>query len=277
MKKLIALSITLLTLPLTASHVKPGNVISDNQALIDATSRPQVDTPNIEVLVRALLQSGANTDAYDEAGWSPLHLATAAGKDAVVKVLLDHRFPVDITTREHIQVTPLALAAMHGHTSTAKLLLEHGANPNMQDRTGCSPAHTAVVYRQLPLLKLLVRYGADLSLNLYLGNASILVLACDPNSKSEISYDIIEYLLDRQAPYPGGCEALAAQREQRQPELATFLRKYKQRVLCSACDQVLEKKNICTGCRKVWYCNQKCQQHHWPLHKKLCKLSKDTQ
>lgn len=47
---------------------------------------------------------------------------------------------------------------------------------------------------------------------------------------------------------------------------------------CSYCNQsISERIRICSGCRKVAYCDSKCQKSHWKVHKKKCfyALSKD--
>lgn len=40
---------------------------------------------------------------------------------------------------------------------------------------------------------------------------------------------------------------------------------------CENCDQVIrERIQLCSGCKKVAYCNVQCQKTHWKLHKKTC-------
>lgn len=51
---------------------------------------------------------------------------------------------------------------MMGSTSVAKLLLEHGANPNVEDSsTGTSPLHDAAWTGFLETVQLLVKHHAD--------------------------------------------------------------------------------------------------------------------
>jgi ankyrin repeat protein len=42
-----------------------------------------------------------------------------------------------------------------------KLLLEHGANPNIQDENGDTPLHWTAQWGRLDVVKLLLVYGAD--------------------------------------------------------------------------------------------------------------------
>ena len=40
---------------------------------------------------------------------------------------------------------------------------------------------------------------------------------------------------------------------------------------CEHCDQeIVERIQLCSGCKKVAYCDLTCQKSHWKLHKKTC-------
>ena len=41
---------------------------------------------------------------------------------------------------------------------------------------------------------------------------------------------------------------------------------------CDTCSE--EKAKKCANCKSVDYCNQVCQKHHWPVHKKYCAKEK---
>ncbi|EIW85735.1 hypothetical protein CONPUDRAFT_135346 [Coniophora puteana RWD-64-598 SS2] len=46
---------------------------------------------------------------------------------------------------------------------------------------------------------------------------------------------------------------------------------------CASCDGHQNHSSArlqrCAGCKRVMYCSTDCQRAHWPIHKKLCKLS----
>lgn len=46
---------------------------------------------------------------------------------------------------------------------------------------------------------------------------------------------------------------------------------------CASCnghrDPSSNRLQRCAGCKRVMYCSVECQRAHWPIHKKLCKLS----
>ena len=42
---------------------------------------------------------------------------------------------------------------------------------------------------------------------------------------------------------------------------------------CENCGMIIQRIHICSGCRKVAYCNKQCQRTHWKTHKKTCTYS----
>ncbi len=48
---------------------------------------------------------------------------------------------------------------------------------------------------------------------------------------------------------------------------------------CENCDtEIVDRILVCAGCKKVAYCNYRCQKAHWKQHKKTCSyaLKKDN-
>ncbi|KAH8584920.1 acyl-binding protein [Cryptosporidium sp. chipmunk genotype I] len=58
----------------------------------------------------------------------------------------------------------LHLACDKGYSEIALLLLKSGANPNAKDNFGDSPLHIAVISEQESCIKILLEYGADVTL-----------------------------------------------------------------------------------------------------------------
>ena len=75
---------------------------------------------------RLLLDRGAQVDARDEGGSTPLLYAARNGKTDVSRLLLDRGAQVD--ARGADDWTPLYWAATNGHTDTAMLLILNGAD-----------------------------------------------------------------------------------------------------------------------------------------------------
>ena len=57
---------------------------------------------------------------------------------------------------------PLLYAAMYGHLSSCKILLEHGADPNIADTRGGTILHFAASSGSGRVVKLLLSYGAQI-------------------------------------------------------------------------------------------------------------------
>ena len=85
---------------------------------------------NLE-LMKLLLESGADPDAQSRTGYSPLHAAAALSEYAAAKILLDSGAEADIANRRGW--TPLMEAARLGRLETAGLLAARGASLDLKD------------------------------------------------------------------------------------------------------------------------------------------------
>lgn len=93
--------------------------------------------------LEALLQSGADPNAADARGGTPLHAAiTAAGRPGNttaygnVKMLL--KYGADPSRKDSSGITPLTKAVVGGSEALVEALLAGGADPNQITRTGVS-------------------------------------------------------------------------------------------------------------------------------------------
>ena len=99
-------------------------------------------------ILTVLLEAGADPDARNSMGESPLHLAAdfpyfEPASQAAVRVLLQSGADPDI--RDTNKRTPLHVAArMHRHAVSIEDMLQSGANSNQRDFTGMTPLHSAV-------------------------------------------------------------------------------------------------------------------------------------
>ena len=93
------------------------------QMLLQATEAGDI------VRMEALLAKGAEVNARNAHGWTPLHVAAAGGDAAVAALLLKHG--ADVHARSHIGATPLDNATTRGgRKAVIDLLLAHGAKGN---------------------------------------------------------------------------------------------------------------------------------------------------
>ncbi|MBW3623980.1 MAG: ankyrin repeat domain-containing protein [Armatimonadetes bacterium] len=84
--------------------------------------------------------------------------ALMANRRAMVKLLLAHG--ADVNATDIHGETPLFRAVSQGHDEMVELLLERGANPNVPSRSGETPLHRAAQKRRLALLPILLSQGA---------------------------------------------------------------------------------------------------------------------
>lgn len=89
-------------------------------------------------------------ETYDvevnKTGWTALHYAATNGYDDIVKYLLDHAAYIDAESPN--ASTPLMMAAMGGHITTVKLLLDEGADMNLRNQQKMDVIDFAKRYHQ---------------------------------------------------------------------------------------------------------------------------------
>jgi len=109
--------------------------------------------------VQTALENGANPNAKNKDGHTPLHNAAFEGHVDVVKILLERG--ADPNAKDNAGHTPLHWAAYRGHVEIVKLLLERGVNPNAKNNAGHTPLHNAAFEGHVDVVKILLERGAD--------------------------------------------------------------------------------------------------------------------
>ncbi|MDD5463174.1 MAG: ankyrin repeat domain-containing protein [Methylococcales bacterium] len=123
-----------------------------NPAIIIALKKGYIVIANI------LLIAGADPDAYDGHGFTPLLLA--CGKDTtgykkIAEKLI--RLGADVNARDPLGWTPLLLALSTGAVEVIELLLEHGSNPSVRTRKGENAMSLAQKFGRVELINLLFK------------------------------------------------------------------------------------------------------------------------
>jgi ankyrin repeat protein/serine/threonine protein kinase len=128
-----------------------------NKELLEASEKGDVEK------VKELLKEGANINAKNKFGYTPLHVVADRGHIEIVKLLIEHG--ADVNAKDNIfGHTPLHKAAYNGHIEIVKLLIEHGADVNAKDIIiGVTPLHYAAYKAHIEIVKLLIEHGADVN------------------------------------------------------------------------------------------------------------------
>jgi ankyrin repeat protein len=115
---------------------------------------------NIDIL-KLLVEKGANVNAKDKKGGTPLHDAARFNTLEVVKFLVEKGAVVNAETAH--KYTPLYMSVMNTYDdSIAPYLIEKGADVNIQNADGFTPLIQAISFNP-EIVKLLIEKGADVN------------------------------------------------------------------------------------------------------------------
>ena len=117
----------------------------------------------VGLLGRRIGRSTKRAGAFSSDGFTPLHLAAYFGHPAAVELLLQRGADIHARSTNALlaSVMPLQSAAAGRQTECARILLEHGADPNATQAGGWTALHAAAANGNADLVKLLLDYGAD--------------------------------------------------------------------------------------------------------------------
>eukprot|EP01102_Stenamoeba_stenopodia_P017564 TRINITY_DN631_c0_g1_i2.p1 TRINITY_DN631_c0_g1~~TRINITY_DN631_c0_g1_i2.p1 ORF type:complete len:564 (-),score=118.21 TRINITY_DN631_c0_g1_i2:179-1870(-) len=122
--------------------------------------------------IKLLLEHGADVDTIDNAGNNPILNLVQAGNYPCVSLLVKHGAGVNMAD-DHGR-TPLFYAVNGEDFQTVELLLQSGnANPNQKDNDGFVPLHEAVCQESYRCVKILLDNGADVNLPDARGNSPL--------------------------------------------------------------------------------------------------------
>jgi ankyrin repeat protein len=128
---------------------------------------------NLEI-VKVLLHHGANLRVADGEGNTAIHLAIENRRSAMLKILvngaIETKFNLNVFNYEGF--TPLILACLNQSYDDAKLLLLHGADPNVRDmKSGRTALFHAAECHDVDLVELLMQNKADTKLRNFFGTS----------------------------------------------------------------------------------------------------------
>ena len=184
--------VTSLWLAASSNGVDVMRILIANEANVNARCTPLVisaECGNIKA-AQLLIAEGADVNATDKDGDTPLHASLAKNHFEVAKLLLNHE--ADVNVRNKKNATPLHFliynsgdqemvtlllankadmyngatplhAVRRGNAHAAKLLLDNKADVNVTKNYGAAPMCIAAQDGRVDLVKLLIDYGAKVN------------------------------------------------------------------------------------------------------------------
>ena len=182
--------------------------------IVGARQREQGNTLGV---LKYLMKIGANVNAKDCAGYSVLfHCLTAFGNDDTLKM--------------------------------AKVLIDAGADPNLQNRFGCTALHENIMVQNYKAIDFLAKNGAN-------------PMVADNDG-------ITPHYMARLFPQVTKMFSKAGIKEAKNQRSEAKASGDNGCFMCHATGSAMKR---CTRCLVAFYCDRKCQKAPWPAHKKKCK------
>lgn len=162
-----------------------------NKPTKELFNRISSNTLNNDKLVE-LIGKGANIEATNFLGYTPLLKATADNKFEISKLLIESGADVNVKNINDNN-TPLLWATYRNNTEISKLLIESGAEVNVYGEIfgkRHTPLIWAVMNNNLEICKLLINNGADVNAKVYYDNTALLYAVKNKN------FDICKLLIN---------------------------------------------------------------------------------
>jgi uncharacterized protein len=172
------------------------------------------------VQVRALLAAGANVNAAEPDGTTPLHWAAHAENLEIADLLLKAGAKATVASR--YRITPLALAAASGNGALVDRLLEAGADPNEVSEEDQTALMTAALNGKTDAMRALLRRGAKVNLAEGFKSQTALMMAAGEGNTAAVQL-LLEFGADLKATSKAGYTALLFAVRNNRMETTKFL------------------------------------------------------
>ncbi|XP_013036613.3 inversin isoform X3 [Anser cygnoides] len=140
---------------------KFGTIPSDSQG---ATPLHYAAQSNFAETVEVFLKHPSVKDDSDLEGRTSFMWAAGKGSDDVIRTMLNLKLDIDINMTDKYAGTALHAAALSGHVSTVKLLLEHNAQVDALDVMKHTPLFRACEMGHKEVIQTLIKGGARVDL-----------------------------------------------------------------------------------------------------------------
>lgn len=145
-------------------------------------------------LIQMLLGAGASPDLLDRHGQTSVHAATAAGKLNCLKALVTYAKPLpDLNAKNYEGLTPMHIAVQQVNRDIVEYLLSLSALDIdcLDGKSGRTPLFHAAESNQSDLCKMMLNKGADPNIQNYSGNTA--VHAASGRAYSSIVAMLVQY------------------------------------------------------------------------------------
>ena len=176
---------------LMAAGADVGLRFNPGESVVHAAARKGY----VEIL-RAAIEHGADVNAANNPNKRrALHWAAMYNDVETMGVLME--VGADIEAREQAGSTPLHSAAGYDSLEALMMLLKHGADVHARNRDGATPFHCAARYNRLEALVVLLKHGADVNAVDYISQTPLHWAAREAGTST--AAEVVDLLLRRGA------------------------------------------------------------------------------
>ena len=171
---------------LSSETVNKFETPSNKQNLI-----PKCNTTQNQKHLQIFCKDLSKINIPDECGWTPLYRTVIAGDIFSTSLLLNNGADPNIQCT--MGETPLFQAVDMEKMDHVKLLLKNGANPNIANDDGLTPLHISVIKQNIPIVKILLKYNANPNIKSKLYEQTPLHLAIKNNTDPMILLLLVQF------------------------------------------------------------------------------------